>query len=174
MGDRTQLSRPAAVFFGLVFIGCGVMPLLVGLGFVTPAATSGDPAPAWVALATGLLFVLAGATIILDYAIAGGVDPDGDLRPGTSFFIRVMNFCLGISLIGLMTAVFAWVAFGGGPRTFSTTVALPFVARHNPHASELSGRIAFGAVTVMMALAFVIAAVVGVRRLARTWRAPGD
>jgi hypothetical protein len=172
MADRTQLSRPAAVFFGLLFIGCGLMPLLMGLGIMTPAPTHGDPTPAWVGTATGLLFVLAGATIILDYGIAGGVDPDGDLRPGTSFFVRVMNFCLGLSLVGLMMAVFAWVAFGRGPRTFSTTVALPFVARHNPHAGELSGRVAFGVVTIMMALAFVISAVVGVRRLVRAWRAP--
>lgn len=174
MGDRTQLSRPAAVFFGLVFIGCGVMPLLIGLGLVAPAPTHGDPTPAWVGTAAGLLFVLAGATIILDYGIAGGLDADGDLRPGTPFFIRVVNFCLGLTLVGLMLAVFAWVAFGRGRRTFSATVAIPFVAQHYARAGELPGRIAFGVVTVMMAAAFVTAAVVGVRRLVRAWRDPEE
>src|SRR5581483_8197814 len=122
--------------------------------------------PLWVAFAAGLMFVCAGLAIIVDYAIAGGVGPDGDLVAGTPFAIRVANVVFGLAIVGLMTAVFGWVAFGAGPREFSTTIELPFWFSHG-RSSELPGRIAFGIGTVLMALMFVACGIVGVRRLLR-------
>jgi len=123
MAGEQQLSRGGAVAIGIVFIAAGVMPILIGAGVVHP---DGNTTPPWVAFAVGLLFVSAGLAIIVDYAIAGGVGPDGDLVPGTPFAIRVANLVFGLAIVGLMTAVFGWVAFGSGPRAFSTTIVLPF------------------------------------------------
>jgi hypothetical protein len=165
MAGEQQLSRGGAMAMGLVFLAAGIMPLLIGAGVVHPAE-SGSPPPAWVAFAAGLLFVCAGVTIFVDYGIAGGVGPDGDLVPGTPFAVRAANLVLGLFIVGLMTALFGWVAFGSGPRQFSSTITLPFWQSHG-RSGELSGRIAFGIVTVLMALMFVACGIVGLRRLNR-------
>ena len=151
---------------GLIFVGCGMPPILIGLGVLTPSRAE-PGTPAWVGICAGLLFVIAGLVIILDYAIAGGVGSDGEFQPGTPFVIRVANFFLGMTIVGLMIAVFGWVAFGSGPRRFSTTMSVPFMASHWA-SGEMSGRIAFGGATALMVIMFVCCTVVGVERL---WRA---
>ena len=164
-----QLSPRGATLFGLFSIVAGLYPIAIGLGIITPPSVDLPP-PDWVPAAAGLMFVFAGVAVIIDYGIAGGVGPDGDLLPGTPFWIRSLNFVLGLGIVGMMAAVFGWVAFGPGPRTFSTTIVLPFLVRHNPHAGELSGRIAFGIGAILLALMFVACGVVGAKRLARAWR----
>lgn len=153
---------------GLIFVLAGLPAVLIGLGVITPANV--DPeTPRWVALGAGLLFALAGLALILDYAIAGGVGPDGDLRQGAPFAIRVANLVIGMAIVGLMTAIFGWVAFGSGPRRFSTTMTLPFMTQHWM-SGEMSGRVAFGIATVLMAAMFVFCTVVGIERLRRAKR----
>ena len=161
-----QLSPRGAILMGIVFVLAGLPPMLIGMGVITPSG--GDAgSPPWVVICAGLMFVVAGLTIVLDFAVAGGVGPDGDLRAGTPFAIRVANFLCGMTIVGLMTSVFGWVAFGSGPRRFSTTMSLPFLAQ-SWASGETSGRVAFGIATVLMALMFVACTVVGVERL---WRA---
>jgi hypothetical protein len=169
MAGSTQLSRGGAVAMGLVFMVCGIPPILIGLGLITPSPADG-PTPAWVAICAGLLFVFGGLALIVDYAIAGGVGPDGDLRPGTPFAIRLANFLLGMAIVGCMTAIFGWVAFGPGPRQFSSTLSLPLVAARWA-SGEATGRAAFGAATVLFAIMFVACSILGVKRLWRVRRA---
>jgi hypothetical protein len=167
MGSESQLSRGGAVAMGVACIACGVMPILIGLGVVH---ASGEPSPAWVAIAAGLMFVCGGLAVILDYAIAGGVGPDGDLPPGTPFVIRVGNYALGLAIVGGLTSICGWVAFGSGPRAFSSTLSLPFLLPQRWQSSELSGRAVFGLATVLMAMMFVGCGIYGARRLVRQAR----
>ena len=152
---------------GLVFIAAGAPAILSAVGAFRPLA--GDPStpPPWVIFAIGLMFIAAGLAVILDYTIAGGLGPDGDFKPDTPFAIRVANFVLGIAILGLMVAVFGWVAFGGGPRRFSMTISLPFVSRA-ARSSDWSGRVVFGGATVLLAAMFIASSIVGAERL---WRA---
>jgi hypothetical protein len=75
-----------------------------------------------------------------------------------------------MGIVGLMTSVFGWVAFGSGPRAFSSTIAIPFLWRYNPHSSEITGRLVFGLGTGLLGLMFGACGVVGVRRFVRAWR----
>lgn len=170
MGNRQQLSPRGAVFVGSIAVLCGVFPILVGLGILTPSPGPDPPPPPWVPVAAGIMFVLAGLAVILDFGVAGGVGPDGDFRPGTPLAIRGANLLLGLGIVGLMTAVFGWIAFGSGPRTFSTTLALPFGVWRNPHASEMMGRVTFGIGTSLLATMFLACGVVGIHRFVRAWR----
>jgi len=116
--------------------------------------------------AAGATFICGGLAVILDFAVAGGVGPDNDFKPGTPTVIRVLNLCLGLAIIGSMAAIAGWIAFGRGPRHFTTTLTLPFMPMPERWASgELSGRIAFGAASILMGLMFVACAVSGVRRI---------
>jgi hypothetical protein len=150
---------------GLLFVACGVPPILIGLGVLTPSNL--DPTtPSWVAVCAGLMFAVAGLLIILDFAIGHGIGPDGDFQPGTPFAVRLANFLLGMTIVGLMISVFGWVSFGSGPRRFTSTLWLPFMTRHWV-SGELSGRIVFGAATVLMVVMFVACTAVGIERLRR-------
>jgi hypothetical protein len=160
-----QLSRRGAFIFGLLFIACGMMPILMSTGILRSTATPGTPL--WVGFCAGLLFVFGGVAIVVDYGVADGVGPDGDFKPGTPFMIRVANYVLGLLIMGLPIAVFGWVAFGPGPRAFSSSLALPFISKRWV-SSELSGRLAFGAGTLVMVFMFIACGVVGLRRLRRT------
>ena len=162
----SQLSRRGAFLMGLTFIAFGVSTILLGLGIITP--DNPEPGtPTWVPVCAGVMFVVAGLVVILDFAIAGGTGPDGDFLPGTPFAIRLGNLVLGIMMLGSMIAIFGWVAFGSGPRRFSSSISLPFVSQRWS-SGEISGRTLFGAWTVFMIVFLVGCTVAGVRRL---WRA---
>lgn len=170
MGNRQQLSPRGAVFVGGIAILCGVFPILVGLGILTPSPGADPPPPGWVPVAAGVMFILAGVAVILDYGVAGGVGPDGDFRPGTPLAIRGANLLLGLGIVGLMTAEFGWIAFGRGPRTFSSTLVLPFGVWRTPHANEVTGRVVFGIGATLLAAMFLACGIVGIHRFVRAWR----
>jgi len=166
LADRTSLSPRAALIVGLLFASCGAT--LVG---IAPAPTPGTPA--WVAFSVEALFVLAGAALINGYAI-GRVDANGDFSADTPYASQVIQYLLGMAIVGVMASVSGWIAFGRGPRQFSTTLALPFFATRTIGGS-LAGRIAFGAGTVMLAAMFAGLGWSGARRLWRMRQArPGE
>ena len=158
----TPLSPRAAVALGLVVSGMGVFIVLLAVGII-PDAEASRQAPRWAVAAAGLAFVLAGAAMIVGYAVAGGAAPDGDLPPGTPRWVRVTQGLLGLGIISALAAVATWVAFGPGPRAF--TVTLPFVGR-GP-GDETVGRALFGIGAVLMWLFLIAFLVVSVRRLRR-------
>jgi hypothetical protein len=176
MNPSSQLSPGGAWAMGSLFVIAGIVPILFGLGVITPSNPGPDTAPPWVMVCAGLMFVVAGLAIVVDYGIAGRfvgqMAPDGDFPPGTPMAIRAGNFMLGMTIVGCMTAVFGWVAFGPGPRHFSSAIDVPLLGVTAwGRSGEMTGRIAFGAATVLMALMFVACTVVGVERL---WRARND
>jgi hypothetical protein len=111
------------------------------------------------------MFVAAGLAIVLDYAIAGGMGPDGDLRPGTPTAIRAANLALGLTVLGMMATVFGWVGFAAGPRQFSTTISLPFLPTMARWGDDAFGRVIFGGGAVLMGVMWTAWAIFGVRRL---------
>jgi len=170
MDNPNQLSRGGAFAMGLLFMSAGGVPLLMmALGYMPAAQASADHSPAWVGVCAGLLFVVAGLTIIVDYGF-GHMGPDGQFSADTPFAIQAIGFVLGAAIVVMMIAIFGWVAFGAGHRTFSTTISLPFMTRTQA-SNELTGRIAFGFATVVFALMFAACGYLGVRKLAQTYAA---
>ena len=158
----TPLSPRAAVAFGLVVSGMGVLIVLLAVGII-PGALASLEAPRWVVASAGLAFVLAGAAMIVGYAVAGGVGPDGDLPAGTPRWVRVTQYLLGLGIISALGAVATWVAFGPGPRAF--TVTPPWVGR-GP-GDETVGRAVFGIGAVLMWIFLAVFVVVSVKRIRR-------
>jgi len=160
--SATPLSPRAAVALGLVIGAMGGLLLLLAVG-VIPGGGASLEAPRWVVACAGLMFVLAGAAMIVGYAVAGGVGPDGDLRAGTPRGVRVTQYLLGLGSIGALAAIATWVAFGPGPRAF--TVTLPLVGR-GP-GDETVGRAVFGIGAVLMWVFLLVFVVVSVQRIRR-------
>jgi hypothetical protein len=159
-----NLTPRGAVGFGILFMLCGTYPVLAGLG-VLPGQLSPD-VPRWVVVAAGSMFILAGLAIINGYAVAGGLQADGNLPDNAPPIVRVAQYVLGLAIVALMFAVFAWVAFGPGERHFSSSMSIPGLSTSG-HSSGRSGRIAFGFATVLIGLFLVFGAVSGAKRLRR-------
>ena len=166
MSEPNSIPTPrSAIGIGIIAMLCGAYPLLVGLGVVHVRPAPG--AQAWIAVAIGSMFILAGLAIINGYAVAGAAKSDGSLPDGAPFFVRVVQYVLGLAIVGLMFAVFAWVAFGSGERHFSSSISVPFFSSAH-RSSDRSGRIAFGIATGFIGLFLVLSAVTGAKSL---WRA---
>ena len=161
MATGKPLTPRGAVAMGLAVVACGVPPILIGMGVMHPSP--GD-APGWIGILAGLVFVCGGLAVVLDYAIAHGPEPDGDLPPDTPLFIRGANYLLGLTIIGLMAIIAGWVAFGPGPRRFSASILSPLLSQRW-QSGELSGRIAFGLGTILLVFMFIVCGLAGIRRL---------
>jgi hypothetical protein len=74
--DRSQLSPRGAIVTGLLFIACGLPPIMIGMGLLTPDGLDSQTPP-WVAVCAGLMFSIAGVLIIVDYAVGDGIAADG-------------------------------------------------------------------------------------------------
>ena len=162
MNTPTPLSPRAAVALGFLFIAMGVFLVLFSVGLV-PGAEASLEAPRWVGACAGLMFVLCGGAMIVGYAVAGGVGPDGDLPAGTPRWVRLTQYLLGLGIISSLAAIATWIAFGPGRRAF--TVTLPFAGR-GP-GDETAGRVVFGIGAVLMWVFLVVFLVVSVQRLRR-------
>ena len=137
MGER-PLSPGTTAWVGALCSLMGLVILFVALGII-PTDESKLHAPHWVVGAAGLMFFLAGIAILT------GPPPDTPEASRTTW----RTFLLGLGIVGALAAVFNWVAFGPGPRAFGGSVSIPFVTVSGP-SSEWSGRIAFGAVAVLI------------------------
>jgi hypothetical protein len=120
-----------------------------------------DGTPRWVVACLGVMFILVGAALIVGNGLARGAEPDGDLPAGTPVSIRLIQYGLGAGGVGCLVAIFAWIAFGPGPRKFAIT--LPFLGTR-PGQGETVGRTLFG---IVAALAVVLMVAVSVRTIRR-------
>ena len=164
MADQNSPSPRTAVMIGVLFVAAGVVPILGGLGLIDIHPANGTPG--WMAVCAGAVFVLAGAAVINGYAIGGGATADGDLPANTPFGVRLVQYVLGLGMVGLMTALSGWIAFGPGERQFSTSIGVPFASLESS-SSGVAGRIGFGVGTVLMAAFFVGLALKAARQLRR-------
>ncbi len=152
MAAETQLTRRKAIVMGILCLGCGVPPVLGSLGLIPMRLEPG--VPPWMGVAAGSVFLLASALLFVD-AAAGGANADGTLPANAAPALRVLQSAVGLSIVTLMAVMVTWIAFGRGPRHFSMTISLPFLA-YQPKNTELPGRVAFG---IAALLVWAIAAV---------------
>jgi hypothetical protein len=168
VADQTPLTPLGALIVGVLCAACGIPAILSGIGAISLKSTPGTPG--WVAVCVGLIFVLAGAAVINEYAIGRGVGADGDLPANTPFGVRLAQYLIGLAIVGLLTIVTGWTAFGPGERHFTMTIAVPFGAQRRA-GGDLSGRIAFGVGTVLLVAMLVALGWSGARRLRRVRQA---
>jgi hypothetical protein len=163
------MSPRLAIVLGLLCAAVGVVIILAGVGVLPLAPAPDVQRSPWVVVCAGLMFVFVGAALIVGFAVAGGSGPDGDLPAGTPFGVRLLQYLLGLGIVGSLTAIFTWIAFGPGERHFSSTVVLPFMTR-GVASGETSGRVVFGIAAVLIWLFLVTFGFVGARRLFRDAR----
>jgi hypothetical protein len=146
MAATTQLTRRKAIVIGILCLVCGVPPVLGSLGLMPMRLAPG--VPPWMGVAAGSTFLFASMLLFVD-ATAGGANADGTLPANASPALRVLQSAAGLSVVTLMAVMATWIAFGRGPRHFSTTISLPFLV-YQPKHSDLAGRVGFGIAALLI------------------------
>jgi hypothetical protein len=95
--SNTPANRPASPFFGLIFIGAGMFPLLLGLGVIHVPASSVH-APLFIVTAVGAAFIAGGLAATLQGL---GVSQN-------AFIMKILGLCLVCSML----TPFGWVVLG--------------------------------------------------------------
>ena len=153
MAAEKEIGRNGAIALGTLVALTGVA--IVGVALF--AKGDGFHSPRWVVACAGAAFLFFGGWTAALYAL--GYDPKRPKetlpRPGIQLLVLVPGLLL-------FAAPFHWIAFGRGPRAFSSTFSLPFFAARG-RASETTGRVMFG-VGCLLIDAIIVAAVVRLTR----------
>jgi hypothetical protein len=146
--DATGIPWPVALIFGPLCIAAGAAGLAAAAGYLQ-VAPSRDPLPTWWFWAFGVFFAAAGAWLVL---------------------VRLSQWlAMPFGLVATLTFVwiFNWIAFGPGPRHFSTSTSVGGVVSSRSRASEFEGRLVFGIAAALMDLALAYGVVTAVRARSR-------
>jgi hypothetical protein len=149
--NEKQLSQKGAWFLGSIFILAGLLIMLISLK-ILPVDPSKVHAPLWVIFCAGLVFSLSGTAIINGYAFSS---PN----------VLISNL-VGLSIVGLMLVITAWVAFGPGERNFTTGSDSSFGAGAPIGSGQ--GRFFFGIGFVFLAGFFIYGTVTSIKKLIKT------
>lgn len=155
MRASSELTPSGAIGVGLLMLAIGSAIILAALGVIPGGRMN---APPWIVGLAGFVFAMAG-TALMSSAFGGRRAGEAP----TPLWLRAVQYLLGVAMFASFALIGSWVAFGPGPRSFTTNV--PFLG--SGPANEIGGRIAFGIGAVLTWLCALIAAVAGVRRLTR-------
>ena len=138
-----QTANKIHIAMGLLAMAIGTLPLLALLGVLPTRPPAHGDAPAWVGLAIGLAFFLAGIMVIVR-SFAGADDSSSELPSATPRGLRVFYDLLVMPIPVLLALLFSWVAFGPGERHFSTSVGFGGMGIATSGGSDMTGRVIFG------------------------------
>lgn len=161
MHASRSASPRETCWIGVIAAAGGLYLTLVGLGLLpVPGGPRNLHAPLWIVLLVGLLFLLAGAAMLLQ--VIGRADAGGSLPADAPFWIRVVQYLIGVAMFLFFAVLGTWVALGGDARHFSGGV--PFL-HGTTNVAIARGLFGLGAAVVW--LATIAFAVSGARKLLR-------
>lgn len=134
MNRNKQTSRTTAILVGVLVALTGVA--IIGVAYF--ASPEGFGAPRWFVACVGGAFLFFGGWTAALYA--SGYDPERPNETLPSARVQLMVLIPGMLFFA---APFHWIAFGPGPRQFSSSFSIPFLATRQA-TSGLSGRVMFG------------------------------
>jgi hypothetical protein len=155
--DGKPLSKGGTVIVGVALALAGVAIILTSVY----ADSERFHAPRWVVSSMGGAFLFFGAWTAVAYAL--GYDPKRSDQTLPSPAVQLAVFIPGILLFA---APFHWVAFGPGPRQFSTTFSIPFLSVRSPGGAVV-GRGMFGIGALLVDVLLVATVVRLVHRIER-------
>lgn len=162
-----QKANRLYIVLGLITVALGSVPFLAALGILPTRTPRPDDAPAWIAFAIGLAFMLAGIMVIVR-GFTGADDSSSELPQTASRALRGFYDLLRLPIPVLLALIFTWVAFGPGERHFTMSVGAGGAAAATAVGGQTLGRVMFGLGAV---LGWIIVALM-LRTLARRWFPP--
>jgi len=149
---------------GLIAAGAGAAGLylmLVGLALLpVPGGPRSLHGPLWIVLVIGLVLTLAGLAMLVQ--LVGRANASGELPSEAPFWLRVVQYLIGVVIFASFAMIGSWIALGGEASSFSGSF-LVFDGATN----AAIGRIAFGIGALIAWLATIRFAIAGARKLIR-------
>jgi hypothetical protein len=136
------------IVIGVLTAAMGTLPLLALLNIIPSRAPQAGDAPAWIGIAIGLAFFLAGIVSIVN-GLAGAGDSSGELSATAPRPLRVIYKAMGAVITILLAVLLTWVAFGPGERHFSVSVGGAGMLMGVSGGHDIMGRVAFGVVAIL-------------------------
>jgi hypothetical protein len=130
------------IAFGVLTAALGTLPLLALLNIIPSRAPQAGDAPAWIGIAIGLAFFLAGIVSIVN-GLAGAGDSSGELSATAPRPLQAIYKAMGAVITILLALLLTWVAFGPGERSFSASGGGAMSVGVSG-GSQIMGRVAFG------------------------------
>ena len=159
MGEPTPATPASKYFAAAVAMIAGVFFFAIGAGLLPiPGGPSNLHGPLWLVLCIGLVFFLAGIAIVIQ--VLGHANDSGDLPAGTAFWMRALQYLIGLAIFASFGAISSWIAFGPGERQFSGTIMFA-----DAQFNAAIGRIAFGTGAIIIWLCTAAFAAFGFRKL---------
>jgi hypothetical protein len=129
------------LFLG-AFAAAGLALLAIAFGWIQPPAESME-APRWVLAAAGIMF-LAGGFVPLTIRLGAGA---------------WQSRLVGAVVLIALASIFNWIAFGPGPRHFTSSLSLAGSPVQRAGTGETSGRVIFGVIALLLDLLVIVIAV---------------
>jgi len=159
MGEPTPATPASKYFAATVAMIAGAFFFAVGAGLLPiPGGPSNLHGPLWLLLCVGLAFFLAGLAILIQ--MLSHANDSGDLPAGAPFWLRALQYLIGLCIFVCFGAISSWIAFGPGERQFSGTFMFGDVATN-----ATIGRIVFGTGAIFIWLCTAAFAAFGFRKL---------
>ena len=131
----------------------------IGLGLLpVPGGPRNLHGPLWIVLLAGLTFFLAGVAVLIQ--VIGRANESGELPAAAPFWIRVVQYLIGVAIFASFAMIGSWIALLGDGKQFSGSFLL-FGASIN----EILARTAFGFGAIICWFGTIAFAVVGARKL---------
>jgi hypothetical protein len=162
-GEKGPMSKQTALeaVVGLLFMAFGVFTILGAFGVVPVRVAPDLRGSEWLIVCGGVSILLIGLAFIVGLTARSSM--------WIPLRIQLIQYLIGLGIVGLLTVVFTWIAVGPGPRQFAMAIANPFMASRS-QGSEISGRIMFGFGAALLWLMLIGVGVSGARKLIRSYR----
>jgi hypothetical protein len=161
MAWHGQLSPRIEAVVGLLVMAFGVFTILGAFGVVPVTVAPDLRGSEWVIVCAGVSILLIGLAFIVGLTARSST--------WISLRIQLIQYLIGLGIVGLFTGVFTWIAVGPGPRHFAMAIAIPFMTSRS-QGSEIPGRIMFGFGAALLWLMLIGVGVSGARKLIRSYR----
>jgi hypothetical protein len=161
MASQSQLSPRMAAVIGLLIMAFGVFTILGAFGVVPITVAPDLRGSEWVIVCAGVSMLLIGFAFLVGLTA----------RSSTWIPLRIqlIQYLIGLGIVGMFAVIFTWIAVGPGPRHFAMAIAIPFMASRS-QGSEISGRIMFGCGAALLWLMLIGVGVSGARKLISSYR----
>ena len=117
-GSGNTKSNKTTIVVGILCAAIGAFPPLATLGLLPTGPTPSDPTPPWFVWLISLVFGCGGILVVIRGIMGDTGDGSGALPPSTPRLLRGAYDLLAVAIVCSLAMMFAWVAFGLGPRHF--------------------------------------------------------
>ncbi len=159
--NQPATTKEARVIGGIA-AAAGLYLMSIGIGLLpVPGGPRNLHGPLWIVLLAGLAFFLGGVAVVIQ--VVGKANASGDLPAGAPYWIRIVQYLIGVAIFASFAMMGSWIAFGGGPRQFSGSFMF-----FDGGTNAMIGRAALGFGAMICWLGTIAFAVSGARKLRST------